>query len=100
MQLVSNVSVREETKISRMATKVTASANVPGARVLNRVAYDVRKVLVSVTTRRDGVPSEEEFVRMAIGESKSMGFKAGIALLSKEEWSEMYAYLRRLVTEG
>ncbi len=84
-------------EISALAATAMADINDPGARVLNRVARDVPTVLTSLVSRREGFPAEEDFVKMAVGESGSMGFKASVVLLSAEEWSELYGYVRRLV---
>jgi mono/diheme cytochrome c family protein len=96
-ELVLAESAPKAGKISALAAEALADTDNPGAKILQRVARDVPTVLTSLVARREGIPTEEDFVRMALGESRGMGFRTSVALLSAEDWSEMYGYVRRLV---
>jgi len=96
MQLILAESAPRVALISSLASEAGTDRDDPGARVLQQVARDVPTVLTCLLARREGIPSEQEFVTMVLGESGSMGFKASVVRLSEREWSDMYLYVRRL----
>ena len=68
----------------------------PGAAILNRVANDKTRIVVSCVARRAGSSSVQDFVRVVSADPDLFGFKAAVLRLSPEEWTALYQYIGQL----
>ena len=78
--------------VERAANRVAADRS-PGARLLQRTARDVERVVTSFLMRGAPFPSETEFRTIVLAEPLTLGFKASVVLLSAQEWALLHQYL-------
>lgn len=71
-----------------------------GGQLLRRSATDVNRVVTAFTARGPRFPSPGEFRMIVLSDPVALGFKAGVVLLSDDEWSLLYQYLAGITSEA
>lgn len=80
-------------QLLRFENKVFSSQDNSGAELLKKSSIDYRKVFSSFINPAAGV-SLDKYVSVVLANPISSGFKPAVAQLSKEEWKQLYDYLK------
>lgn len=83
-------------QLLRFESKVFTSQGEPGADLLKKLSFDYRKVFSSFINPAAGV-TLDKYVSVVLANPISSGFKPTVAQLSKEEWKQLYDYLKTML---
>ncbi|MBA4405956.1 hypothetical protein C0389_01645 [bacterium] len=95
--LAENKMIEESTTANdlllRFENKVFTSQDNPGADLLKKSSIDYRKVFSSFINPNAGV-SIDKYVSSVLANPISSGFRPTVVRLTKEEWKQLYDYLK------
>jgi mono/diheme cytochrome c family protein len=84
-------------RIDALVRQVQAGTGDPGAQLLLRSAYDLRKVLAAFLLHRPGLPAAAEFIRIVSDDPIALGFRASVLQCTSAEWTQLHVYLAGLM---
>ncbi len=98
-QIILNESAPVVTAVEKRVAAASSSgrgSSERGAQVFERVVAEPTKVLTALTARGYRAASVDDLVRIVTADPVKLGFKAGVAQLSAEDWMALHQYLARI----
>ena len=83
-------------QLLRFESKVFTSQGNPGADLLKKSSIDYKRVISSFINSAAGV-SLDKYVSVVLANPISSGFKPTVAQFTKEEWKQLYDYLKTML---
>ena len=96
MQIVTKEDDPLIAKIQEAKKKMDASETI-GAEILKHVSLDETKILTCALHMKKNVKNVNEFIRIVSSDPIHNGFKTNVALLSQDEWMELYQYIYSVI---
>ncbi len=96
MQIVTKENDPFIAKIQEVRRTMDASETI-GAEILKRISLDKTKVIISVHHMKNNVRNVDEFIKDISSDPIYLGFKPTVALLSQDEWRELYRYMYSII---
>jgi hypothetical protein len=99
-QLVLSENAPAVAAIEQLAGQAEIATRGSGVGLLDRVAWDRKKILSAFIHNRPELPDFDQFVRVVSSDPVELGFRAEVVQLSAAEWSSLYQHIRELRTRG